>query len=78
MPAAQTTVQRIDRYLAGHAPPTPCLLIDLATVRQHCRALSSLLPAAQIYYAVKANPDRSVIAALAGLGIGFDNDQQRP
>jgi ornithine decarboxylase len=66
------TLQRIDHYVAQHLPPTPCVIIDLATVRQRFRALHDLLPHAQIYYAVKANPAAPVIEALSPLGIGFD------
>ena len=65
-------VARIDRYLARHMPLTPCVIIDLETVRQRCIALQALLPDARIYYAVKANPAGTVISALASLGVGFD------
>jgi ornithine decarboxylase len=72
MNAARSTTERIDDYVAQHAPPTPCVIIDLATVRQQYDTLHALLPAAHIYYAVKANPAAPVLAALAGLNIGFD------
>lgn len=65
-------LQRIDHYLAQHAPPTPCVIMDLATVRERFRALRDLLPHAHIYYAVKANPATPVIEALSSLDIGFD------
>jgi ornithine decarboxylase len=65
-------IARIDRYLARHMPLTPCVIIDLETVRQRCIALQALLPDARIYYAVKANPAGTVISALASLGVGFD------
>ena len=53
-------------------PPTPYIRIDLAIVRQRYAELRRLLPAASIYYAVKANPAAAVIAALAALGANFD------
>ena len=65
-------VERIDHYLARQALSTPCVIIDLETVRQRCTALQALLPQARIYYAVKANPTGAVISALAGLGVGFE------
>ncbi len=65
-------IARIDEYLARHAPPTPCVVIDLDTVRQHCAALQATLPQARVYYAVKANPAPAIISALAVLGIGFE------
>lgn len=68
----QPCLQRIDRYFARHAPPTPCVVVDLETVRQRHHALRALLPEAQIHYAVKANPAPPVIAALAGLQTHFD------
>ena len=40
-------VARIDRYLAQHMPSTPCVIIDLETVRQRCMALQALLPDAR-------------------------------
>ena len=69
---ASAAAARIDAFLAQHAPPTPCVVVDLETVRQRCRELREVLPQARIYYAVKANPAAEVIKALAGLDIGFD------
>ena len=51
-----SAVERIDQYLARRVPSTPCVIIDLETVRQRCAALRTLLPNARVYYAVKANP----------------------
>jgi ornithine decarboxylase len=65
-------MSRIDAYLARQEPSTPCVVVDLEIVRERCRTLRALLPGAQIYYAVKANPAVPVIAALADLDIGFD------
>ena len=62
----------IEDFLARHRPPSPCLVVDLDTVRRRYQALRALLPAARIYYAVKANPAREVIAALRDIDIGFD------
>ncbi|HEX4725729.1 MAG TPA: type III PLP-dependent enzyme [Pseudonocardiaceae bacterium] len=63
---------RIREFLDRTAPPTPCLVIDLDIVRDRCLAVAAALPAAQICYAVKANPAPDVIGLLAGLGVGFD------
>lgn len=63
---------RIDAFLAEHRPATPCLVIDLEIVRQQYRALAATFPNTEIYYAVKANPAREVIATLAALGANFD------
>jgi ornithine decarboxylase len=72
MPGTASTLERIDRFLALHAPPTPCVVIDLETVRKQLIALRTSLPTARIYYAVKACPAVEVITTLAELGIGFD------
>lgn len=63
---------RIDRFLAGWGGETPIVVIDLEAVRGQCLALRGLMPAARIFYAVKANPAPEIIAALAALGVHFD------
>jgi ornithine decarboxylase len=63
---------RIDAFLAAARPVTPCVVVDLAHVRARYHALQAALPAARIYYAVKANPAPPVITALAELGAAFD------
>ncbi len=65
-------LQRIDQYLAQHVLPTPCVIIDLETVRRQYGVLHELLPAARVFYAVKANPASPVITTLADAGIGYD------
>ncbi|MGH7211331.1 MAG: alanine racemase, partial [Acetobacteraceae bacterium] len=59
-------------FLATQAPPTPCLVFDVDRVETNFRALRAALPAAQIYYAVKANPAAPVLERLVGLGSRFD------
>ncbi len=63
---------RLDRFLAENRPPTPCIVLDLDTVRAQYRALQACFPSVDIYYAVKANPAAEVIVALAALGAHFD------
>ena len=70
--SAMNGLGRLDHYLEQHAPQTPCVVVDLATVRERFDALHAVLPHARIYYAVKANPAAPVVAALAGTDIGFD------
>ena len=58
--------------LLSPEPPTPYIVMDLDVVRLRHATLRQLLPAASIYYAVKANPAAPVIGALAALGANFD------
>jgi ornithine decarboxylase len=51
---------------------TPCLIIDLDTVKDKYLELRQYLPFARIYYAVKANPNDEVISLLRDLGSNFD------
>ncbi len=68
----ETPSERLDRYLVERRPVTPCIVIDLDIVRAHYCALREAIPAAQIYYAVKANPAPEIITALAAFGANFD------
>lgn len=65
-------IARIREYLEREKPATPCLVIDLATVRERYVELSAAMPRAKLYYAVKANPAREVVRLLAELGACFD------
>ncbi len=63
---------KIARFLAEHQPATPCLVLDIDRVEENFRALRHVLPLAQIYYAVKANPAAPVLERLVKLGSRFD------
>ncbi|GAA1270526.1 type III PLP-dependent enzyme [Saccharothrix xinjiangensis] len=63
---------RIRRFLDRDRPDTPCLVIDLPTVRERFTALRAALPRVGIFYAVKANPAPEVVELLAGEGSSFD------
>jgi ornithine decarboxylase len=51
---------------------TPCIVVNLQTVRNNFTRLKGLFPYADIYYAVKANPELEIISMLAELGSCFD------
>ena len=53
-------------------PGRPYLTIDLATVRRNVADLRLALPAAEIRYAVKANPSEPILRLLAGHDCAFD------
>ncbi|PRY42353.1 type III PLP-dependent enzyme [Umezawaea tangerina] len=63
---------RIRRFLDRERPATPCLVIDLETVRERYAAIASALPGVGVFYAVKANPEPEVVALLATEGCSFD------
>jgi ornithine decarboxylase len=53
-------------------PPTPYLRLDVAEAVASYRSLASTLPADAVHYAVKANPEPTLLAALAAAGSCFD------
>ena len=63
---------KIAQFIADRAPATPCLVLDVDRVEQNYRTLTRALPAAHIYYAVKANPAVPILQRLVGLGSSFD------
>jgi ornithine decarboxylase len=64
--------KKISRFLADAAPETPCLVVDLDIVAKAYDMLRRYLPNASVYYAVKANPAREIVAMLAKKGSSFD------
>ncbi|WP_190818154.1 type III PLP-dependent enzyme [Saccharopolyspora pogona] len=60
------------QFLDRQQPETPCLVMDLAQVRDRYRQLRTALPDARICYAVKANPTPEVVGELVALGASFD------
>src|SRR5258708_4495511 len=63
---------KINRFLADRRPETPCLVIDLDVIAESYKRLSALLPLAQVFYAVKANPAPEIVGMLNRLGSSFD------
>ena len=64
---------RIDAFLAENPQlETPFLVVDLDIVRDRYLRLRRALPAAGVFYAVKANPDAAIVRLLAELGSNFD------
>ena len=63
---------KIARFLSEQVPATPCLVLDIDRVAENYAAIRRVLPAARIYYAVKANPAPQILERLVGLGSAFD------
>jgi ornithine decarboxylase len=51
---------------------TPFLAVDLEVVDEKYRELQEQFQSASIFYAVKANPEKQIVALLAALGSNFD------
>ncbi|MDR0998736.1 MAG: type III PLP-dependent enzyme [Treponema sp.] len=51
---------------------TPCIVFNLQAIKLNYQRLKGLFPYSQIYYAVKANPDREIVSMLAELDSNFD------
>jgi len=64
--------KKIQRFLAEQRPATPCLVVDLDIVADAYRKLRTAVPAAGIYYAIKANPAPEILKLLVRLGSSFD------
>jgi ornithine decarboxylase len=71
-PMTHVLTEKTERFLAERRPPTPCLVLDLDVVREQYRRLAEAFPLAEIYYAVKANPEPAILRCLNGLGSRFD------
>src|SRR3954453_22118011 len=52
--------------------PTPYLELDVPHAVASYRRLAAALPGTAMHYAVKANPDPTLLAALAHAGCRFD------
>jgi ornithine decarboxylase len=63
---------RVRKAVSRFGDGRPALVLDLARVRHNARRFAAALPGVAARYAVKANPDRSVLLALAQQGVGFE------
>jgi ornithine decarboxylase len=51
---------------------TPCVVFNLQAIKLNYQRLKGLFPYSQIYYAVKANPEKEIVSLLADLDSNFD------
>ncbi len=68
----QIITNKTQCFLIEKQPSTPFLVVDLDTIGDNYLTLHRLLPQAQIYYAMKANPAPEILKLLVGLGSSFD------
>lgn len=59
-------------FINTRAPDGPCLVIDLAVIRDNLAQFRAAMPDAHIFYAVKANPAPEILRLLASQGCAFD------
>ena len=71
-PRVNLPTPKLERFLGSAAVPTPFVVIDVDHVEQRYHALREAVPAAHVYYAVKANPGEPILARLHALGSSFD------
>ncbi|MBT8425281.1 MAG: type III PLP-dependent enzyme [Silicimonas sp.] len=66
------SLSRAEAFAEGHRFTRPTLILDIDQVERNYGALKEGLGDAHIHYAVKANPEREVIARLVAIGSHFD------
>ncbi len=62
----------LDAFIAAQSFERPTVVLEIARLRAQYHRLKAGLGRAEIHYAVKANPEPRLIAALVGEGSGFD------
>ncbi|HXX56467.1 MAG TPA: type III PLP-dependent enzyme [Thermodesulfovibrionales bacterium] len=63
---------KVLNYIALSDEPPPYLLIDREAVKEKISLIGKGIKNAKVFYAVKANPDREVLAFLNDFGVGFE------
>jgi len=66
------TWDKVLNYIALSDEPSPYLLIDKEVVKEKVEQIGRNIRNSKVFYAVKANPDRNVLAFLNTLGVGFE------
>ena len=74
MPADTPSVPtaKLEQFLRDNDPATPFVVVDVDVVAERYDQLAAAVPAARIYYAVKANPAQPILRRLVSLGSSFD------
>ena len=62
--------EEIERLVHLHG--TPLYIVSRSKIIANYRRLDRLLPAVNLFYAIKANPHEEILKTLAGIGAGFD------
>jgi len=70
--AAISTIRKTIDFVRNTDLEPPYLLMDKAKVRQKVHDIGKHIRHAEVFYAVKANPDVEVLKLINSLGIGFE------
>ena len=65
-------MSKLEEHIRAHTFDVPTLVLDIDTVESNYMALKAGMPAANIHYAVKANPHPAILSKLVQLGCRFD------
>jgi ornithine decarboxylase len=69
---AKSTIRKTIEFIRNTDLEPPFLLIDKAKVRHKVHGIGKHIRNAEVFYAVKANPDIEVLKLINSLGIGFE------
>ncbi len=69
---AKSTIRKTVEFIRNTVIEPPYLLMDKAKVRQKVHDIGKHIMHAEVFYAVKANPDIEVLKLVNSLGIGFE------
>src|SRR5690349_24842693 len=72
LPEAGAAANGVGMPCSTHTRPTPYLALDVPHAVTTYHRLAAALPGTALHYAVKANPDPTLLAALAAAGCRFD------
>jgi len=64
--------EKVLDYIGSTREQTPYLLIDSEVIKDSCKKLKKLLPSAELYYAMKANPAEEVVSIIKKEDMGFE------
>src|SRR3984893_10217481 len=64
--------ERMREFLRNRHEDGPCLVVDLAVVRENYKSFAKALPDSRVFYAVKDNPAPELGPLLVLLGSCFD------
>ena len=65
-------MSRLEDYATNYIGETPVVMLDIDRVEANYHSMKQGMPTANIHYAVKANPNTSILSRLHNIGCKFD------